>query len=237
MNYLESIKKELDSYADEEKSKNSARFFKTKKGEYGHGDKFVGITVPTQRKIAKKFYRDIPMNDVVSLLNNEMHEYRITALLLMVYKYENSSNEDEKTDIVRTYLDNLSRVNNWDLVDSSARKLLGPYLLNREKDLLYKFAESSDLWKQRIAVMTTFHFIKKGQYQDTLKLAEILLNHKHDLMHKAVGWMLREIGEMDYQVEYEFLRKQYKNMPRTMLRYAIEKFEEDVRQDFLKGKI
>ena len=212
-------------------------FFKTKKGEYGYGDKFIGITVPLQRKIAKKFYRDIPMNDVVSLVNNEIHEYRLTALLVMVYKYENSSDEDEKTGIVRAYLDNLSKVNNWDLVDSSAPKLLGPYLLNREKTLLYKFAESNDLWKQRIAVMTTFHFIKKGQYKDTLKLAEILLNQKHDLIHKAVGWMLREIGEMDYQVEYEFLRKQYKNMPRTMLRYAIEKFKEDVRQDFLKGEI
>ena len=174
---------------------------------------------------------------MVGLLDSEIHEHRLTALLILVYKYDKSNDEEDKSEIINAYLDNLSRVNNWDLVDLSADKLLGPYLFKRDKKLLYRFAESDDLWKQRIAIMSTFYFIKNNQYEDTLKLAEILIQHKHDLIHKAVGWMLREIGNRDYQIEYEFLKKRYNDMPRTMLRYAIEKFDEEVRQAFLKGKI
>ena len=237
MDYLASIREELNSQKNLEKSKNLERFFKTKKGEYGYGDKFIGLSVPAQRKIAKKFYKDISIDDVLGLLDSEIHEHRLTALLILVYKYDKSNDEEEKSEIINAYLDNLSKVNNWDLVDLSADKLLGPYLFKRDKKLLYRFAESDDLWKQRIAIMSTFYFIKNKQYEDTLKLAEMLIQHKHDLIHKAIGWMLREIGNRDYQIEYEFLKKHYNDMPRTMLRYAIEKFDEEVRQAFLKGKI
>jgi len=156
---------------------------------------------------------------------------------MMVYKFEKAKDESEREEIVNTYLKNIEAVNNWDLVDSSAPQILGLFLWDKSKDILYEMAQTPDLWKQRIAIMSTFYFIKQGEYDDALKISEILLNHKHDLIHKAVGWMLREIGNRDFEVEYNFLKENYKAMPRTMLRYAIEKFEPDLRQKFLKGLI
>lgn len=230
------IKIELETYINKERALISEKFFKTGKGSYGEGDIFIGITVPEQRKIAKKYYKEIKLAEVEKLLNEKTHEYRLTALLILVYKYQKASSDLEKKEIVELYLKNVSCVNNWDLVDSSADKILGDYfILTNNKELLYDFAITDNLWKQRIAIMSTFYFIRNREYNDTLKIAEILLNHKHDLIHKAVGWMLREIGKRDFKVEYDFLIKNYKKMPRTMLRYAIEKFDEPLRQRFLKN--
>jgi 3-methyladenine DNA glycosylase AlkD len=156
---------------------------------------------------------------------------------MLVLKFEKSKSEDEKREIVKTYIDNLAGINNWDLVDSSSYKILGPWLLDKNKQILYDFAYSDQLWLQRIAMITTLHFIRNHQYSDALNLAEILLHHPHDLMHKAVGWMLREIGNRRLEVELGFLTQHYKQMPRTALRYAIEKFDEELRQQFLRGEI
>jgi len=156
---------------------------------------------------------------------------------MLVLKYQKEKDENKKQEFVDTYIRNLERINNWDLVDSSAHLILGPYLMDRDKSLLYDFAKSDNLWVQRVSIIATFHFIRNGKYDDALRISEMLLNHKHDLIHKAVGWMVREIGNRDFDVEYNFLLKHYKSMPRTMLRYAIEKFPEELRQRFLKGKV
>ena len=177
------------------------------------------------------------MADTVKLLNDLVHEYRLTALFTMVLKFEKAKDPSEKEEVVDAYLKNIENVNNWDLVDSSCYKIIGPWLINKDKSLLYEYAGSDDLWKQRIAIITTLHFIRNRQFDDTLKLAEILLSHEHDLIHKAVGWMLREVGNRDFETEYNFLIMHYSKMPRTMLRYAIEKFDEALRQKFLKGEI
>lgn len=237
MSLLQKIEADLTSCQNEAKALGSARFFKTGEGCYGEGDIFIGIDVPTQRTIAKKYYKDISLNEVDSLLQSKIHEHRLTSLYLLVYKYEKADLKEKKA-IVDTYLKNISQVNNWDLVDSSADKILGAYFMEiKDKTLLYDFANTNDLWKQRIAIISTFYFIKKRDYADTLKISEILLDHKHNLIHKAVGWMLREAGKRDFKVEYDFLVENYKKMPRTMLRYGIEKFDEPLRLDFLKGRI
>jgi len=237
MKIISSVKRELKEKADTEKALHLQKFFKAVPGGYGEGDKFIGVSVPDQKKIAKKYYKDCTLNEAEELLNAKIHEYRLTSLFIMIYKFENSKEEEEQKAIVDLYVKNIKNVNNWDLVDSSAYKILGSYLEDKDKGLLYEYADSGDLWKQRIAVITTFHFIRNNQYTDTLNIAEILLNHKHDLIHKAVGWMLREVGKRDFETEYDFLRKNYKNMPRTMLRYAIEKFDEKLRKQFLYGEI
>jgi len=237
MEYYQLIKDELQRYTDQEKAEFLPKFFKTNPGDYGAGDVFIGITVPNQRKVAKKYYQQVPLDDVGRLLHEPIHEYRLTALFILVYKYEKLKTEAEKKAIVDLYLANTAYINNWDLVDCSADKILGAYLLDGEKEILFELAESNNLWKQRIAVIATFYFIKHNRYDDTLKIAEMLLAHKHDLIHKAVGWMLREIGNRDLEVELNFLKQYYGQMPRTMLRYAIEKFEEGLRQQFLKGLV
>ena len=237
MKNILAIKDELQQNIDVEKAKHLPKFFQAFPGGYGENDKFIGISVPTQRKIANKYYKVCSLSEVEQLLNESIHEYRLTALFIMVSKFEKSKTSAEQKAIVDLYIDNVVNVNNWDLVDSSAYKILGPYLMNKDKSLLYEFANSGFIWKQRISIITTLHFIRKRQYSDTLNIAELLLNHTHDLIHKAVGWMLREIGNRDFEVEFNFLKKHYTNMPRTMLRYAIERFEEDVRQQFLKEKI
>ena len=237
MSNIQSIKNELNQYTTPEKAEFLPRFFKTNPGGYAEGDKFIGVTVPDQRKVAKKYYQDLELKEVSQLLKEPIHEYRLMALIMLVYKYEKSKTESAKKAIVDLYLNSTAHINNWDLVDLSADKILGPYLLDKDRDILYQLANSNDLWKQRIAIVTTYHFIKNKQYHDTLALAKILLHHKHDLIHKAVGWMLREIGKRDFAIEYEFLKEHYKKMPRTMLRYAIEKFEEELRQRFLKGLV
>ena len=237
MSTLQDFKSTLLNYADKKRAGDLARFFQTHPGGYGEGDTFLGVKVPDQRKVAKVFYKDLSLDEIAALLNENIHEHRLTAVFMLVLKYEKAKTEEEEQAVVDCYLENISGVNNWDIIDSSSHKILGPWLIDKDKKLLYEFAATGDLWLQRIAVITTMHFISKRQYDDASRLAEILLQHPHDLIHKAVGWMLREIGNRDYDVEYNFLLKHYPQMPRTMLRYAIEKFDEDVRQGFLKGTI
>ncbi|WGS64900.1 DNA alkylation repair protein [Marinitoga aeolica] len=228
-NMLEEIIKEMNENYNEKKAKGNYKFFQTHPGGYGEGDEFLGLTVPIQRKIAKK-YKNLPLEDVEKLLQSKYHEHRLTALYILILNFKKL-----KEEVIDVYLRNLDIVNNWDLVDSSAPYLLGPYLEDKDRSILYELAKSDNLWKQRIAIITTLYFIKNNDFEDALKISEMLLNHKHDLIHKAVGWMLREIGKRDKKVEEEFLKKYYKNMPRTMLRYAIEKFPEEERQKILKG--
>ena len=225
------IIKDLKEVADEKLAKNYARFFKTGKGEYGEGDKFLGMRVGTIRKIAKK-HKEISFDDLEKLFEGEYHEYRLAAIFILKHKYK----EDPKK-VVEMNLKNLKYVNNWDLVDLSAPKILGRWLLDKDRKILYKLAKSKDLWEKRVAILSCFTFIREKDYDDALKISEILLNDSHDLIHKAVGWMLREIGNRDLGVEEKFLKKYYNQMPRTMLRYAIEKFEESKRLDYLKGRI
>jgi 3-methyladenine DNA glycosylase AlkD len=209
-------------------------FFKTGKGEYGEGDIFAGIIVPVQRKIAKEFL-NLSFTELKELLKSKVHEERLIALLILVEKYEKGV-EKEKNKIFRFYIDNRKGINNWDLVDLSAPKIIGHYLLNKDKKLLYDFAKSDNLWDRRIAILATYSFIKSGNFDDALRISDLLLNDKHDLIHKAVGWMLREIGKKNLAVEEIFLHQRYNKMPRTMLRYAIEKFPETKRKKYLEGK-
>ena len=227
---LNNLKQDLERLANKEKAVILQRFFKTGKGEYGHGDLFLGITVPEQRRIAKKYSR-LSLDDLQSLLSSKIHEYRLTSLLILIEKYKNV----DKKEVVDFYLRNTKNINNWDLVDLSSHKILGNYLLNKDKNILYKLAKSNDLWKKRISIISTFAFIRNSDFDCSLKISEILLNDKHDLIHKAVGWMLRELGKRNLKVEEEFLKKYYKKMPRTMLRYAIEKFSKEKRYYYLNS--
>lgn len=229
------IIKELKALADPEKAEHSKRFFKASPGEYGEGDQFLGIKVPEQRKVAKKF-REMELEEVAKLLHKKYHEVRLTAAYLLVYKVEKGDQQTLK-EVVQCYLENLEGINNWDLVDSSCHKILGPYFEDKERDLLYDFARSEDLWKKRIAMITCYHFIRNEDFEDALNIAEILVNDDHDLIHKAVGWMLQEVGKRDLAAEESFLKKHYQTMPRTMLRYAIEKFDEPLRLKYLHGEI
>ena len=235
MKYVEQIKTELQQNANSKKAEFLPHFFKAMPGGYGEGDRFIGIQVPVQRKIARKYFKDISLKETEKLLQDPVHECRLTALFILCLRYEKANGEESKTEIVDLYLRNLSFVNNWDLVDSSAYKILGRHLMDKKKYILYDLAESGELWKQRTAIIATLHFIKNGRFTETLALAKIFLDHKHDLMHKAVGWMLREIGKHDFNVEYGFLLENYRKMPRTMLRYAIEKFDPALRKKFLNG--
>lgn len=220
---------DLNAYANPKKAKDCAWFFKTGKGEYGEGDVFLGITVPLQRKLAKK-YKDLSLKHTEQLLSSKIHEHRLTALFILIDKYR----KGDKEEIVNLYLKNAKRVNNWDLVDSSAHHILGDYLLDKPRNILYKLAKSKNLWEKRIAIISTAAFINKNDFKDTLRISEILLNDDHDLIHKAVGWMLREVGKKDQSVEEKFLKKYHKTMPRTMLRYAIEKFSPAKRKFYMK---
>ena len=237
MSLIKKIQKELRSFSSEEKAIFLPKFFKTGLGEYGEGDKFIGVTVPDQRIVAKKYYSEISLDEVEELLHHSVHEYRLTALIMLVYKYEKTKSESEQKVIFDYYAKNTDYINNWDLVDLTAPKIVGAYLFDKEKTILYDFAKSDHLWKQRIAIVSTYYFIKKNLFEDTFRISEMLLFHKHDLIHKAVGWMLREVGKMNLSAELEFLNKHYKKMPRMMLRYAIEKFDEGLRQKYLKGEI
>ncbi len=232
---VQTIKKRLKQLANRETAEVFQRFFKTGPGEYGEGDVFIGVRVPDLRKLAKEF-QDTAFEDVKSLLGSEIHEERLLALLILVRKYL-KGNETKKERIYRLYLENTKFINSWDLVDVTAHHIVGDYLMDKNKDPLFRLAKSKDLWERRIAMLSTFHFIKNGRYEETLQIAKILLNDEEDLIHKAVGWMLREVGKRDMNIEEIFLKKHYKKMPRTMLRYAIEKFPEPKRQNYLKGKI
>lgn len=221
----------MQRLGNREKAALLSRYFKTGKGQYGEGDVFLGLTVPQQRAVAKK-YRDLPLSDVEKLLRDKIHEYRLTALLILCAKYKKLSAIEQKK-IVDIYVRNIKYINNWDLVDLSSHVILGLYLVDKPRDMLYTFVRSSYVWRKRIAVITTFAFIRNNDFGDSFALAEILLNDSHDLIHKAVGWMLREVGKRDLEAEEAFLQKHYRIMPRTMLRYAVEKFSPAKRARYL----
>jgi 3-methyladenine DNA glycosylase AlkD len=233
----EEVLNALQRLKDPKKAPLLGKYFKTGPGEYGEGDKFLGIKVPDQRKVANQFWKEIKETELANLIKAEYHEIRLTSVFMLVKKFKSAKTQHEKESWVNFYLNNLNYINNWDLVDSSAHLILGPWLFEKDRKMLFDFARSGNLWDQRIAVLTTFNFIHKHDFADSLKLAEILLQHPHDLIHKAVGWMLREIGNRNYQTAFDFLKKHYKTMPRTMLRYAIEKYDPEVRKAFLKGRI
>ena len=231
---MEIIKK-LNKISNKEHAKILQRFFKTGPGEYGQGDVFVGIKVPQIRIVASEF-QDLSIKDTTILLKSKIHEHRLCALLIFVAKFD-KGDVKVKEKIYNLYLKNTKYINNWDLVDLTAPNIIGQYLLDKPKDILYRLAVSKDLWEKRISILATLKFIRNKNFDDTIKLSKILLNDKHDLIHKAVGWMLREVGKRDLRVEEKFLKTCYNNMPRTMLRYAIERFPEPKRQRYLKGKI
>ncbi len=225
----------LRSLGDAAIAEHSARFFKTGKGEYGEGDRFLGIRVPVIRKQVRIF-RDAPLRSVVALLRSKFHEERLLAVLLLVDKYRRGD-AAQKQRIFDLYLEHRAQVNNWDLVDSSAHLIVGPQLESGDRVLLYELAESDDLWDRRIAMMATYHYIRNDEFADALRLAAKLRDDEQDLIHKAVGWMLREIGNRDQAAEERFLERHYRRMPRTMLRYAIEKFPETRRRAYLDGTV
>ncbi len=225
----------LREAADAEKAAFYPRFFKAEKGGYAEGDKFLGVVVPEQRKIARRF-RELPRKEVEKLLDSPWHECRLTGLLILVEQYQRGDDAEQEAG-AEFYLRKLDRVNNWDLVDASAHKILGPHLEDRDRSLLYELAGSGHLWRERAAVIATLHFIKQGEFEDTLRLADLLLQHEHDLIHKAVGWMVREVGKQDLAKMEGFLKPRYQRMPRTMLRYAIEKLPEAKRKRYLAGKV
>ncbi|MBW1820722.1 MAG: DNA alkylation repair protein [Deltaproteobacteria bacterium] len=232
---VKEIQKELKALGNEEKAKKHQSFFKTGPGEYGEGDIFIGVTVPELRTLAKE-YKTIGIDKIKQLLKSEIHEERLLSLFLLIHRYS-KGDEPEKKRIYELYLKNTKFINNWDLVDSSAGQIVGAFLSDKSKKPLYDLVKSDNLWERRISIISTFYFIKRDQFSDTLKISKVLLSDKEDLIHKAVGWMLREVGKRDMSVEENFLKKHYKNMPRTMLRYAIEKFPESKRQRYLKGMI
>lgn len=231
------LKNDLNKHIDSQKAKILPRFFKTGTGEYGEGDIFIGVTVPNIRKVAKK-YSTLSLSAVNNLLSSPIHEERLCALVILVGQFNTGDYNRRKT-IFSVYLSNTSSVNNWDLVDSSAPHIVGGYLADKPRDVLYKLARSKSLWERRIAIVATLYFIVKlKEYEDTFAVAEILVNDTHDLIHKAVGWMLREVGKhVNQETEELFLKKHYKHMPRTMLRYAIERFPEEIRRGYLHGTI
>lgn len=234
MKIKDQIEEALRQKSIPEKAAILSGFFKTGKGEYGEGDRFLGVTVPEQRIIAKKYWKDLPDQELDIMIKSPFHEIRLTSILILVLKYKKATGKAEKKSWVDFYLKNRSWVNNWDLVDSSAHLILGDYLFDKDRSILYDLAKSGILWDRRIAIMSTFCFIRKKDFSDTLKISEILLHHPHDLIHKAVGWMIREIGKRDFETANQFLLKHYQSMPRTMLRYAIEKFDVDAKAFFMK---
>lgn len=226
------IKSELKKLANPKQAKILMQFFKIGKGEYGEGDIFLGIKVPVQRQVVKK-YQDLPLKDVQQLLNSKIHEHRLVGVLILVRQFM-KGDEKQRGVIYKIYLKNTRRINNWDLVDLSAPNIVGTYLLDKPRKILYQLAKSKNLWERRIGIMATFIFIRNNDFKDTLAISKILLNDPHDLIHKAVGWMLRELGKRDQVIEEKFLKEHFQKMPRTMLRYAIEKFPEKKRQGYLR---
>src|SRR3989339_1198379 len=230
------IQKELKKYSSSKKVEILQRFFKTNTGEYGEGDKFIGIVVPDIRKVVKQ-NTALSLNEIVILLHSPVHEERLCALLILVTQYK-VGDIKKKKQIFQVYLKNTKYINNWDLVDLTAPNIVGAYLRDKPKDILSKLAKSKNLWQKRIAILATFDDIYHKKSEETLKIAKILLHDKHDLIHKAVGWMLREVRKrVDEKVLLKFLDEHYKTMPRTMLRYAIERLSEPKRLAYLRGKI
>jgi len=230
---LKEIRIALREFADESDAVALQRFFKTGPGEYAEGDRFIGVRVAAPSRVARK-YRKLPMVDILALLRSEIHEERLLALIILTQKYQKGSPR-EQAEIYRIYMDHTRHINNWDLVDTSAAQIVGAYLENRSRKPLHTLAHSESIWERRIAIIATFRFIKSDEFDETIKIAETLVSDPEDLIHKAVGWMLRAVGKRDRSKEEAFLKKHYRNMPRTMLRYAIEKFPENIRQQYLKG--
>jgi 3-methyladenine DNA glycosylase AlkD len=232
MSYQDQVKAELEGISDPEHAVKLQGFFKTGEGEYGEGDVFIGVRVPDQRRIAKK-YRNIPLTDVLELLRSEIHEHRLTALFILTEQF-NKGEDEARRRIVDLYLSNTAHVNNWDLVDSSAHKILGAWLVDKPRGVLYELAKSESLWERRISIVSTFAFIHRGDLGDALALAGALVDDGHDLIHKASGWVLREVGKKDQSVLEEFLLEHFETMPRTMLRYAIERLPEERRRYYMR---
>jgi 3-methyladenine DNA glycosylase AlkD len=231
---LEQLKKEIQESKNPEQAKTLQKFFKTGKGEYAEGDIFLGIKVPIQRNIAKK-YTNMSLNEIQDILNSKIHEYRLIALLILIQKYKKAKKGRlEKRKIFEFYLRNTKNINNWDLVDLSAPQILGDFLQIEGTEILTHLAKSKSVWERRIAIISTYSLIRKRRFGETLAISEILLTDEHDLIHKAVGWMLREVGKRNKNMLELFLMQRYHKMPRTMLRYAIEKFPEDERREWLK---
>ena len=229
-------REEIRALANKEIAQHSLRFFKTDKGEYGHGDLFLGVRAPKIRLIAKK-HIDISITDMKTLIQSKYHEERFLGLIILVNKYAKTKDKKNRNQLYKIYVSSFKHINNWNLVDVTCPHVTGKHLIDKDRTILYKWAKSEDLWTKRIAMVSTFSFIRKNDLEDTFKIAEILLHDEHDLIHKAVGWMLREAGKRDLKREETFLKKYYKTMPRTMLRYAIEKLPETKRQKYLKGTI
>ena len=234
MQKTKEIQQELEQYIDPVKREYLPNFFKTGKGQYGEGDKFLGIIVPNTRMVAKR-HKDVPFEVMAELLQSEWHECRLCALLMLVERFK-KCDEKGKKEIFDFYLSQTARINNWDLVDLTCRDIVGEYLVDKDRSLLYRLAESENLWEQRISIVSTWAFIRRNDFGDTLELSERLIGHKHDLMHKAVGWMLREVGKKERQTLTDFLERNATRLPRTALRYAIEHYPEPERQYFLKKK-
>jgi 3-methyladenine DNA glycosylase AlkD len=235
---LTELLSEIKSQKNEVNAKNLQRFFKTGKGQYGEGDVFLGIKVPVQRQIVKKYWKYIGLKEIQELLNSKFHEERMIALLILVEAYKKSKKDKMKQrEIYEFYLKNTSRINNWDLVDLSAPNIVGDFCSIEGTEILKMLAKSENIWERRIAILSTAPFIDKRIFGETLAIAEMLLRDEHDLIHKAVGWMLREVGKRNQEVLEIFLKERYKEMPRTMLRYSIEKFPEEKRKKYLKGEI
>lgn len=227
------IEKEMKHLADNKKAKLLSGFFKTGPGQYGAGDIFLGVVVPRTRLVAKKYYQSSGLKDIQKLLSSSYHEFRLLGLIILTMQFAKADKIKQK-EIFNFYLKNTTRINNWDLVDLSAPNIVGLWLLNHGRKILYKLARSKNLWEKRIAIISTFAFIRAGQIEDTVRIAKILLNDQHDLIHKAVGWMLREVGKKNLPALEQFLKTHYYKIPRTMLRYAIEKFPEAKRKKYLK---
>jgi len=232
---LPEIKESLQKLADKNTAEVLQRFFKTGAGEYGEGDVFIGIKVPPLRKLAAEF-QDTPLKSLRRLLKSEIHEERTLALMILVRQFARAD-ENVRERIYDFYVAHTSFINNWDLVDGSAPYIVGPFLWKRDRSPLYVLAKSTSLWERRIAILSTFYFIRQNDFVDALKISELLLADEHDLIHKAVGWMLREIGKRDREVEESFLKTRCRTMPRTMLRYAIERFPESHRRRYLLGRV
>lgn len=237
---VEILKKEIRKYSNIQDIDKFKYFHKTGINGYAKDDKFLCVTAPNIRKIAKRYWQDINLEDIQQLFNSNYHEERFLACVMLTEIFKKvKQNKELAKEIIDFYIKNYMNINGWDLVDVSASKIIGEYILKypEESHILYDLASSNNMWKQRMAVVANWTIINNNNYEHILKIADKLINTKEDLIQKAIGWMLREVGKRDYETEYNFLKKRYQNMPRTMLRYSIEKFEEDIRQDFLKGRI
>jgi len=233
---LNTVLNTLKKLRNNDKAMFFPRFFKTGKGQYGEGDQFWGITVPNNRLVAKKYYVEISLDDLNEMLHHPMHEVRQCALLMMVYRFEDKKLPDIRKALYQLYITHTEYINNWDLVDCSAAQIVGSWLEDKKRDILYRWAKKGHLWEQRIAIVATYHYIRKGEFDDTVALCKLLLTHEHDLIHKATGWMLREAGKRNPDTLIYFLAEHHAEMPRTMLRYSIEKLSADTRKRILTGK-